>query len=165
MRQRLPISLTVGGVLWTILVIVFLSISAPTIFRGLAANSLERAQSFHSTDDYLRRLTDVSDASGKILESVVALSSQKPILILMREGDGRSGFLAMTVAYLAWPHEVQITAISSATADHDLAAINPAELSAVVFCRVAPPSWAPAGRWIGDTVKIVPLSRPPIAGK
>jgi hypothetical protein len=165
MKQRTVISLMVHRLIWAALALTFLFVTAPTIFRGVTANSLEPAQSFHSTDDYLKRLTDVSHASRRILGSLIALPSQKPILILMREGDGRSGFLAMTMAYLAWPREVQISSVSGKTADAQLARIDPASLGAVIFCRVDPPAWVPAGTWIGDTLKIVPLGPHEIANK
>ena len=110
---------------------------------------------FHSSDFYIYGVTHVTDGSERILRAFAALPEHRRIAIFVREYDLGSSILAMTIAYLAWPHDVQLVSCSQDNAEERLAAIRPDSVAAVIFCQVKPPVWCPA-----PTRSVWPASSP-----
>jgi hypothetical protein len=158
--MRWRISIRKGGhlILWTGLLVTFLFLSGPIIFRDLTVKSMGPPQPFHSSDAYLQAVTGLPHSSQRFIDLLTDLSLQKPILIFVRESDATGSLLGLSVAYLAWPREVQIITIPGSDCADQLAKLRPASVAALVFCELTPPSWIPSGTRLGPHGRFVKLS-------
>jgi hypothetical protein len=131
----------------------FLALGAPAIFRSAARSSIQFAGPFHSTDGFLSFATGVNNGSERLIAFFGSLPSSNEILIVVRDDDQRSAFLGMLVAYLAWPHPVQIVDLRNGGTP---VSAKPESIAAVAFCGVQPPPAWRRGEWVGDSLEIVP---------
>jgi hypothetical protein len=145
--------------LWSGLTAAFLFVSAPKIYRGATTYSFQPGKPFHSSDSFLRFGAGVTNASGQLIAIFDSIPASKSVIIFMGKGDTRGSLLAMTVAYLAWPHPVQFTEINASNPGVELRAFDSALAAALVFCGVnRPPSIHPA-IVLGTDLEVVPISR------
>jgi hypothetical protein len=102
------------------------------------------ATKFSSTDAYLAEVRTNQSFSTALLDAFKTLPSSTRILILYRRGDLTGTLDAQLVAYLAWPHEVQLILIEPHVLPPEL---QPDRLSssgdAVVSCRIPLPPHSP----------------------
>ncbi len=135
----------------------FLFVNAPPVLRHLGGKWAGPVQPFHSSDAYLQAVIGSGDASQKIIDLLVDLPKEKPLLIFVRERDSGSSLLGMTLAYLAWPRDVQMVIIPGTDCAEQLAAIAPGSVAALAFCDISPPSWVPLGIRLGAKGRLVRL--------
>ena len=145
--------------LWASLIAAFICVSAPRISRDVTKYSIHHISPFQSTNHFLYLATGVSGASEQLIALFDSLPSSKVILIVAREDDPPSTFLAETMAYLAWPHPLKI--INITRLESELTATDPATVAAFVFCRVNRPSWLPQGEHFGKLLEVIPLGTVP----
>jgi len=145
-------------IFWAGLATSFLCLTAPTIFRGFAGKFIGPAQPLRSSDAYLQVVTGFPNSSQRVIDLLAGLPGHKPILIVIRESDLGGSLLGMTMAYLAWPRDVQIVTISGPSCAEELAKVNPTSVAAVAFCEIMPPSWMPGGTPLGRNGRFVRLS-------
>ena len=157
MRWRWP--LVVHAALWTALLGVFVFVSAPGAWRIIVRKPQAPLISFHTSDFYLYSVTREPDGSARMLRLFEILPEKARVAIFVREDDLGSSVLAMAMAYLAWPHDVQLVPCSQSSAEERLAAIRPDSIAAVIFCQVKPPAWCPPGIAFGPDSTVVCLTR------
>jgi hypothetical protein len=141
--------------LWAGLIAAFLCASAPRISRDVSKYSIHHIGPFQSTNHFLYLATGVSGASEQLIALFDSLPSSKVILIVAREDDPPSTFLAETMGYLAWPHPLKI--INVTRLESELTATDPATVAAFVLCRVNRPSSLPQGEHFGKLLEVIPL--------
>ncbi len=137
-------------------VAAFLAIGVPPIFPSLARSTIHFAGPFHSTDNFLQFATGANGGSERLVALFDSLPSTSKILIVVQNNDQQSAFLSSLVAYLAWPHPVEIVDLRKGR--------SPVEgeidkIAAVAFCRVQPPASWPRGMRFGDSLEIVSVRR------
>jgi hypothetical protein len=137
------------ALLWGTLAVALVCVSMPAIFRAATATSSGPPQPFHSSDAYLQAVIGVPHASESVNDLLEGLPPQKQILIFIRQDDSAASLLGMSMGYLAWPHDVQVTFLPGPGCSSELAKIQPASVGAILFCNVQPPSWVPAGTRVG----------------
>jgi hypothetical protein len=138
----------------------FLFFSAPVVIRGLGGPWAGPVQPFHSSDAYLRAITGTPGSSQRVIDLLSGLPVGKPIVIFIRESDSASSLLGMSLAYLSWPRDVQIPAVSGTDCGTQLAGIAPGSVAALAFCGLRPPPWIPAGIRLGSEGWLVRLAPP-----
>jgi hypothetical protein len=158
MRSRWPWPLILHAALWTALCLALVCVSAPRVLRIVVRKPLAPVVPFHSSDFYIYGVTRVTDGSERMLRTFAALPEHRRVAIFVREDDLGSSILAMTMAYLAWPHDVQLVSCSQDNAEERLAAIRPDSIAAVIFCQVKPPVWCPTGVQFGLDSTVVCLT-------
>jgi hypothetical protein len=151
-------------VLCAALLTAFLFFSVPTVIRGLGGSWAGPIQPFHSSDAYLQAVTGTPRSSQRVIDLLAGLPAEKPILIFVREKDSGSSLLGMSMAYLAWPHDVQIMGVVGADCSEQLAKVVPGSVSALAFCDLRPPSWIPEGIRLGPEGRLVRFI-PPVPTK
>lgn len=157
MRWRWPLIL--HAALWITLLVAFVCVSGPGALRMIVRKPQAPLVPFHSSDFYLYGVTREPDESERMLHLFAALPEEGRVAIFVREDDLYSSALAMAMAYLAWPHDVQLVPCSQITAEERLAAIRPGSVAAVIFSQVKPPVWCPAGIPIGPDSTVVRVTR------
>jgi hypothetical protein len=153
MRWRWP--LVLHAAFWIMLLAGFVSISAPGALRIVMRKPQAPLLPNHSSDYYLYGVTAETDGSERMVRLFEALPEKKRVAIFVRENDVGSSALAMAMAYLAWPHDVQLVPCSQSTAAERLAAIRPDSVAAVIFSQVKPPAWCPPGIPFGPDSSVV----------
>ena len=150
-RRLLP---GVRRVLCVVAIVAFLGIGAPLVLRSVSESSIHFAGPFHSTDNFLRFATGASNSSGRIIALFDSLPPSAQVMIVVQDDDQRSAFLSSLVAYLAWPHPVEIVDLRKGRSSS-----ASSEIGAVAFCRTEPPpSWG-GGERFGDSLEIVPVRK------
>jgi hypothetical protein len=139
---------------WLGLIITFAAIALPHLVRGIRAGYFLHATAFSSTDAYLltvRPNSALSEPIARLLEH----ASPRPVVILYPEKDAVGGFLAMITAYLAWPHDVRLVPVPTASAEAELSQIDFNAIGAVIACDLPVPSAWPPGVSAGRNLHIV----------
>lgn len=147
------------SLLWIAAITAFVSVSLPTIFRGVSRGTQHFVGPFHSSDSFLNYSTGVRNGSERLVTLFDALPPKKEILIIVRDDNKQSSFLGMVVAYLAWPHPVQIVDLKQMAEPLERAQRN--SIAAVAFCHVKGPPWWPPGKKFGDSLEIVSIQETP----
>lgn len=158
MRARWSWPLALHTALWIALSAIFLCVSVPRTVPQILRNSIGPIDAFHSFDLYLFGVTDVPDASQRVVRMFSLLPRHRPVLIFTRSDELASSFLGMAMAYLAWPREVQLVCCSQSEIEKRLADIQPGSISAVIFCKVKQPAWFPSGVYCGPNIEVVCLT-------
>jgi hypothetical protein len=138
---------------WSIALAFFFCLSALRISRVAFKNSIHFMGPFHSTDSFFFFDTGRPNSSERLIELFGSIPASESVVIFTRSDERRSSFIGMMVAYLAWPHPVEIIDVidrSPARADHH--AETP---GAYVFCRVNPPPSCRRGERFGETLEVV----------
>jgi hypothetical protein len=135
--------------LWGALAAALVCWSMPAVFHAATATSSGPPQPFHSSDAYLQAVIGIPNASEAVTDLLNGLPPQKQILIFIRQDDSSASLLGMSMGYLAWPHDVQVTFLTGPGCAEELAKIRPATVAAILFCNLQPPSWVPAGTRVG----------------
>ena len=152
--RRTQLATCMHTALWFALIAVFLGVSAPGIFRAAFNSPIHVATSeYYSSDTMLGE----DGGSKRIVALFESTPSSRSVIIFVNHQDQRSEFLGMLVAYLAWPHPVQIldaTKFSWAT-ESALAELRSA--AAVALCGIKPQSPWPISEKIGDTIQFLPV--------
>jgi hypothetical protein len=139
---------------WTATLIAFICISGPRISRLAVKNSIHFVGAFHSTDSFFFFDTGSPNASERLIGRFESIPRSESVVIFTHSDDRRSSFIGMMVAYLAWPHPVQIIDI----VDRNYApsgATSKAIPGAYVFCRVEPPASLPPAEHFGTTIQLI----------
>jgi len=139
--------------LWVILVAAFLWVSAPKIFRSASKNSIYFVGPFHSTDSFLHFDTGETNGSERLIALFESIPASESVLIVVHSDERRSSFIGMIVAYLAWPHPVQIVDLTGGDGGKKLGALFHLP-AACVFCRVTPPPGWQRGERFGQTMEV-----------
>ena len=142
--------------LWGALFAVFLFFSIPIVGPAILENKIGPIDPNHSTDSYLSGLTHVRNGTELFTQAVETLPRDKSITIFVDAENSPSEFLGMLVAYLSWPHDVQIIRVSPSTYSRELSAINASSVSAVIFCNLKPPVWIKTKTNFGSSITFVP---------
>jgi hypothetical protein len=145
-------------IFWGGLIAAFVFSSVPFL-RGLARKSNGVSHPFHSTDACLQAILGSPNCSEKFVEVFQELGSRKPVLIFARARNETSSFFAMQLAYLAWPHDVSVTFVPGTNCEKQIAALDPAAASALIFCELDAPSWLPPGIHLGNQGTLVRLQQ------
>jgi hypothetical protein len=138
--------------------VLLVASGAPPVKHALAGPFPDKIDAFHSSNAYLQVVTGSAGASQRLIDVMASLPSEKPLLIFSREKDSGSRMLAMVLAYLAWPREIQFETVSSARCDEQLAKIAPDSVGGVAFCDLASPSWVPGGLPLGQNGRLITLA-------
>jgi hypothetical protein len=142
--------------IWSALVLAIVVTGAPALYRDLATFSLHAPGPYHSTDGFLHFATGSSISSEELLTKFGAMPSSRTVLVFYNNIDPRSALLAMTTAYLAWPHPIRLIDITAARTGAEPLPNNSESVSALVFCRVNQSLLPDAHS--GDCLKIVSLA-------
>jgi hypothetical protein len=145
---------------WASLFCVFLVLSLPIVGPNAREGRVGPFDANQSTDMYLRGLCGLLHGSETIAALLDKLPAGKPVVIFVHAQDARSGFLGMLIGYLAWPRQIQIVNVQSASSEREVSAINPALVAGLVFCFLDPPSWLGHGISAGSGILIVPALEP-----
>ena len=154
--KNVRLTLHVAGC--ALLLSAFLVVSAPTVGRALWENKIDMVGPNHSIDRYLLGLTGMTNGAEKLSAVFEQLPSQEPLVIFVREEHAQSGFLGMLVAYLSWPREVRLVNVQDQALEAEVTAIQPASISALVFCSLNPPPWLGRTVRLGRDIVLVPVS-------
>lgn len=144
--------------LWGGLICAFLLGSIPILIPEIARNRVGPVDSLHTIHLGLRAASG-SEGSPQFFATLSALPQKGRIVIFMGENVFDS-LLGMAVSYLVWPREVQIISGDDKVAEESLAKIRPDSVGAVIFCKVNPPAWFPAGVNCAPGVRVISLKRP-----
>jgi hypothetical protein len=137
MKTRGSRRLTCAHILiWSALALAIVATGAPPVYRDLATYSPRSPGPYHSTDSFLRFATGSSASSENVLDRFGLMPSSRAILIFYNNADPRSSLLAMTTAYLAWPHPVRLLEVTAPGARAELSHSNREDVGALVFCRL-----------------------------
>jgi len=142
-----------------ILLSAFALIGASVVFPFVRRGHILPATKFSSTDAYLRDAETNQSFSAALSDALKSLPSQTRILILYRDGDLTGTLDAQFVAYLAWPHEVQLILVAPHVLPPEL---RPDRLSssgaAIISCRIPlPPHSPPRVIRFGDISAAFPM--------
>ncbi len=143
------------------LVVLFVWSNAHSVIRALAGPLPDRMDAFHSSNAYLQKVTGSPYASQRIIDVMDSLPPEKPLLIFERERDPVSSLLGMTLAYLAWPHEVRFETIDGPRCDQQLGQIAPNSVGGIAFCDIKSPPWIPGGILLGESGKLITFGNRP----
>lgn len=141
------------SILWTGLVVALVVFSIPNLWRETRRDRFGPIDSLHSIDRYLWGMNGAKIAH-QVVETFAHLPEDRRVVILAR-ADGESSLLAVGMSYLAWPRRVQMFSGDDRALAQQLGAISPDSVGAVVFCKIHPPGWFPAGVACGPDVRIV----------
>lgn len=144
--------------LWGGLICAFLLGSIPILIPEITRGRVGPVDSLHTIHLCLRAASG-SEGSPQFFATLSALPPKGRIVIFMGE-DVLDSLLGMAVSYLVWPREVQIISGNDKVAEESLAKIRPDSVGAVIFCKVNPPAWFPAGVNCAPGVRVVCLKRP-----
>jgi hypothetical protein len=125
--------------LWCALFAAFLGFSFPTVGPAVMQNKIGPIDPNHSIDSYLRGLTHLDHASELFSNLIETVPRDKSVAIFTDEESSPSEFLGMLVAYLAWPHNVQIVKVRRSTIDREFAEIHSSSFGGLFFCDITPP--------------------------
>jgi hypothetical protein len=139
---------------WAAMLIAFVCISAPRISGLAVKNSIHFVGPFHSTDSFFFFDTGNPNASERLIARFESVPLSESVVIFTRSDDRRSSFIGMMIAYLAWPHPVQIVDIVGRNYA-PTAANSKMTPRAYVFCRVAPPASFPPAEHFGTTLQLI----------
>ncbi len=116
---------------------------------------------YHTTNSYLLRLLKIRDGSERLLWAFSSLPRNRPIAVVLREGDDEGTFLGYVVSYFAWPREVRFVSVKPGTSLRVLHSLDQTTLAAILFCGIDPP---PAMRPlipIGSGLIMIPTAAAP----
>lgn len=129
--------------LWSVLLIAFVAIGAPQFWHSAVEGRMLPATANSSMDSYLSVMGHDPAYSAHLTEAFKSLPANKGVVILQAEGRAGASFVAMAVAYLAWPHPVELVPISRTT--NRLIHFDVATVGAFVSCGFRlPPQMSPA---------------------
>lgn len=152
--MRIRFYLHVG--LWCALFAVFLALSIPIVGPAILENKIGPIDPNHSTDSYLRGLTQVRNGSELFSNLIETLPREKSLVIFVDAESSPSEFLGMLVAYLSWPHDVRIVKIRAATLEREITAAKSSSVAGMFFCSVKPPVSLTGGTHFGSAIVFVP---------
>jgi hypothetical protein len=144
---------------WGALFGIFLFQSAPIVGHAVSENKIGPVEANQTTDTYLRALTGISNGSQCLSKVLQGLPNDKLLVIFVRADNPPSGFLGMLLGYLSWPREVRIVKVRNATAEQEVAAIDPSSVAGMAFCSVNPPARLENGIRLGSTILLVPTPK------
>lgn len=132
--------------IWAAALSAFAVLGARAMFASLRDGYLLPATQYSSTDAYLTRIEANRAFSEMLVFAFGSFPRETPVLIVYRDHDFEAILLAQLMAYLSWPHEVQLIAV----VPHALPpSLEPARLTAsraaVVACHVPLPPGSPPG--------------------
>ena len=145
-------------VLWSVLFVVFVWISAPIVGPAIMENHVGSTETNCSIDAYLRALTGIERGSEKLPDTFQRLEKNGRLVIFVRDENAQSEFLGMMIGYVSWPREVQLIKVAAPTVEKELANVEPRSVAGVVFCSVNPPSWLGHRIRLGSSIVLVPVS-------
>jgi hypothetical protein len=142
---------------WIVLLTAFFCISVPKVFNRAAKGSISPTgdTSFHTSDSFWH----IESGSTRLIAFFDLARPRQRILILDREDDPASSLLGMLIAYLAWPHPVEIVDLARTRVNRG--EVRPPDLSppaAIVLCRVPRPPELPEGKHFGAGLEVVPVA-------
>jgi hypothetical protein len=127
-----------------ILLSAFALIGGSVVFPFVRSGHFLPATKFSSTDAYLADVRTKQPVSAALSDAFKSLPSRTRVLILYRGGDLTGTLDAQLVAYLAWPHDVQLILVAPHVLPPEL---QPDRLSssgdAVIACRIPLPPHGP----------------------
>ena len=156
-NERSQVGLILHCALWALLVGVFLFRGAPVLLPEITRSQVGPVDSLHTINLCLQATTG-SEGSPQFFATLSALPRTGRVVIFMGR-DVLDSLLGMAVSYLVWPREVQIISGDEKVATESLAKIRPDSVGAVIFCKVKPPAWFPAGVDCAPGVRVVCLKR------
>jgi hypothetical protein len=151
MKTRWPPALILHVALWSGLFLTLLSTTRPELSRRVR-HAADRP--LYSLDSHFTAITDVTDASEHLMRILSAAPEHGRVVVFIHDGEIASSYLGMAAAYLAWPRDVQVIGCTDATVEHELGAIHPDDVAAVVFCKIKPPAWCPPQIAFGPNMRI-----------
>ena len=118
----------------------FLIMAVPQVGEALRGTTFGPALPYQTTNSYLSVLCKVSDGSERLQQALDALPPKRPVAVILPDGIEENIFVSYVVSYFAWPREVHFVPVNRANAEHQLQALDRAELAAIFFSGMNPPS-------------------------
>jgi len=143
--------------LWCALFAAFLALSFPIVGPAVVQNKVGPDDPNHSTDSYLRGLTQLNQGSELFSNLIETVPREQSVAIFTDEESSSSEFLGMLVAYLSWPHDVQIIKVKRSTIDREFAAIHSSSIGGLFFCDLKPASDLENATRFGSSILFVPV--------
>ncbi len=144
-------------IVWVSLLCTYLVVSLNYLAPAISPLALEPANSLYSTDSYLQNLTGTAHASNLILRALAPLPRDKTIVLVLPDRGPRSGYIAMNLSYLSWPHAVRCLSAAQGDVADQLSAISPASIAAIIFWDTPAFLSNASATQIGPRQLIVPL--------
>ncbi|MGI8432892.1 MAG: hypothetical protein ACR2MW_11465 [Chthoniobacterales bacterium] len=142
---------------WSLLLGLYLAVSAPQLWSSLQFEWHGRASASYSSDAYLETVTRTRKASARILQALDTVPADKTIVLVLPDSGVRSAFIAQNMTYLSWPREVHWISAEKGDLEDQIFALAPATVGAVLFWDVAPAANWPGGLRLGPGQVIFPL--------
>lgn len=137
----------------TLFLTLFVALGASRIWLALRSGMVGPAVPFYSTDRDIAGLSGITNGSERIVQTLAALPGSKRLVIILPEGDAPSIYFALMIGYLGWPRTVDAIQIAPEEAGARVRQLDPATFEAILFCRIPPPAFVPAGeRWAPELV-------------
>lgn len=95
-----------------VFIFAFAAIGGPIVFRGAHAGYLLPPTPYSSTDAYLTKIEPNRAFSETLVKLFATFPRESPVFVLHRGEDFDGTFIAQLMAYLAWPHPVQLFDVS-----------------------------------------------------
>ena len=163
MKTRWSPALFLHVALWSGLIGGLLCTTPTELLRRTRLGSYRPIESQYSSDHYLTAVTEVVHPSQYLERVISTLPQRGRIVVLVHYGELASGYIGMATAYVAWPHQVQMIECTDDTAEKELSAVRPADVSALIFCKIKPPAWCSPEISIGPNIQIVRLKNVALA--
>ena len=138
-----------------VFLLAFVAIGAPIVFRDARAGYPLPRTPYSSTDAYLTKVQPDRALSGTLVKLFAAYPHEAPVLVLYPGEDFEGSFVAQLMAYLAWPHPVQLLDVSTPSVSPEVQLSRTAAGKAlVVGCHVPLPSMGRAVVQLSSSVAI-----------
>lgn len=142
---------------WSLLLGLYLALSAPRLWSSLQFESHGRASASYSSDAYLETVMRSRGASARILRALATVPTDKTIVLVLPDSGVRSAFIAQNVTYLSWPREVLWISAEKGDMQEQVYSLAPATVGALLFWDVVPAADWPGGIRLGPSQVIIRL--------
>ena len=132
----------------------FVAVSTPRIWEVIRRAKLEPISQTHATDAYMVAILKVRNGSERLLRIFSSLPPERPVAVVLREGDDDGAVIAFLVSYFGWPREVHLVRVNHDNVVRQMHSLDRFPLSAIFYCRVDPPASMPRVVQIGKGLAV-----------